>query len=157
MRGTLKKIILGLLGLITLAGAALIFHFFKLGSESQKQSVSIGLNTEGKFLPCPSSPNCVSSDEKPENIYSSFPTLETELKSLDVFRTHLEKMGMEIHTTEPDYIYATATSKIFGFVDDIEIRLVDGRLHFKSKSRVGHSDLGANRKRIEKIISLTIK
>lgn len=152
----MKKIIIGFLGLITLAGAALIFHFFKLGSDSQKQSVSIGLNTEGKFLPCPSSPNCVSSDEKPENIYSHFPTLQTELTSLDGFRTHLEKMGIEIHTTEPDYIYATAKSKIFGFVDDLEIRLVDRQLHFKSKSRVGHSDLGANRKRLEKIISLAI-
>lgn len=152
----MKKIIGGILTLTFIGGLIVVFSFFKMGADSQKQSVLIGLNSEGKFLPCPSSPNCVSSDENPENTSGHFRTVPTELKDLGLFQPHLEQMGLKVHTTESDYIYATATSGIFGFVDDIEIRLVAGKIYFKSKSRVGHSDMGANRKRLEKIISLAI-
>jgi len=42
---------------------------------------------------------------------------------------------------------------LFGFVDDLEIR-IDAEvsvIHLRSASRVGKSDLGANRKRVEMI------
>jgi uncharacterized protein (DUF1499 family) len=42
---------------------------------------------------------------------------------------------------------------VFRFVDDLELRLSvdDGRIHIRSASRVGNSDLGANRKRVERL------
>ena len=42
---------------------------------------------------------------------------------------------------------------VFGFVDDVEIRLDEstGKIHIRSASREGYGDLGANRKRIEAI------
>ncbi|KHK03612.1 DUF1499 domain-containing protein [Desulfovibrio sp. TomC] len=52
------------------------------------------------------------------------------------------------------YIQATARSSRFGFVDDLEF-LYDpaaGLLHMRSASRVGHSDLGVNRHRLEAIV-----
>ncbi|SFG59466.1 DUF1499 domain-containing protein [Neptunomonas qingdaonensis] len=51
------------------------------------------------------------------------------------------------------YLAATFQSTLFGFVDDVELRVdsQDYRLHFRSASRVGHSDFGANLKRIEKL------
>jgi uncharacterized protein (DUF1499 family) len=49
-------------------------------------------------------------------------------------------------------IEATATSRIFHFVDDVVIRVrPDGagsRVDLRSRSRVGQSDLGANAERI---------
>ncbi|PZO25782.1 MAG: DUF1499 domain-containing protein, partial [Betaproteobacteria bacterium] len=41
----------------------------------------------------------------------------------------------------------------FGFVDDVEFRIDQGSglLHVRSASRVGYSDLDANRKRVEQI------
>ena len=52
--------------------------------------------------------------------------------------------------TAPNHITATFTSLIFRFVDDVDfIVREDGTIDVRSASRVGHSDLGANRRRIE--------
>jgi uncharacterized protein (DUF1499 family) len=50
----------------------------------------------------------------------------------------------------PNYLYYQYTSDLFGFVDDLEF-LFDGtnKIDVRSASRVGYSDLGANRKRVE--------
>ena len=55
------------------------------------------------------------------------------------------------HTNE--YIHAECTSLIFRFVDDVEFLLDEEKylIHVRSASRVGYSDLGVNRKRIETI------
>ena len=54
-------------------------------------------------------------------------------------------------TEESDsYVRAEFTTAILRFVDDAEF-LIDadaGLIHFRSASRIGHSDLGANRKRM---------
>ena len=59
----------------------------------------------------------------------------------------------KIITDEGDYLYAEFTSLIFRFVDDVEFSFDDGNklIHFRSASRLGYSDLGANRKRMEEI------
>jgi len=55
-------------------------------------------------------------------------------------------------TVEPAYIHATFTSRLFRFVDDVEFYFPDEPvLHVRSASRVGYSDLGADRRRIEDI------
>ena len=55
-------------------------------------------------------------------------------------------------TVEPAYTHATFTSRLFRFVDDVEFYFPDEPvLHVRSASRVGYSDLGADRRRIEDI------
>ena len=50
------------------------------------------------------------------------------------------------------FIHIEVTSKIFGFVDDVEFYLNEpGVIHFRSASRIGYSDLGVNRERMETI------
>jgi uncharacterized protein (DUF1499 family) len=52
-----------------------------------------------------------------------------------------------------DYFHAEFTSLLFRFVDDVEF-LIDPaakRVDFRSASRVGHSDLGVNRRRMTKL------
>jgi uncharacterized protein (DUF1499 family) len=51
---------------------------------------------------------------------------------------------------EPGLLHAEFTSKIFGFVDDVELVFdeEEGRIDFRSASRVGYYDFGANRKRM---------
>ena len=53
----------------------------------------------------------------------------------------------------PNYLYAEFTSKLMGFVDDTEFYLDEkaGVIHVRSASRLGRSDLGVNRARIEAI------
>ncbi len=59
----------------------------------------------------------------------------------------------KIVTAEGAYVHAEFRSKLFGFVDDVEFQIDEsaGLIHFRSASRLGHSDLGVNRKRMERI------
>ncbi len=70
----------------------------------------------------------------------------------------LQARGWHIQQTQdPDLIVATETSAFFGFKDDIAVRFrsvqEDGTRHtrvdLRSQSRVGASDLGVNRRRLE--------
>ena len=55
-------------------------------------------------------------------------------------------------------IEAVATTRWFGFKDDVVVRLTPAaggaRVDVRSKSRVGRSDVGANAKRIERFLML---
>jgi uncharacterized protein (DUF1499 family) len=65
-------------------------------------------------------------------------------------------MGGEIQEEHDGYLWTTFTSRLFRFVDDVEFRMVftDGIIHVRSGSRVGYSDLGVNRRRVEKLRTL---
>jgi uncharacterized protein (DUF1499 family) len=54
---------------------------------------------------------------------------------------------------EGNYMHAEFTSRIFRFVDDVEFVIDDAHkvIHFRSASRLGYSDFGVNRKRMEEI------
>jgi uncharacterized protein (DUF1499 family) len=58
-----------------------------------------------------------------------------------------------------DYLHAECTSAVFGFVDDLELHLrtAEGLIAVKSASRLGYSDLGVNRRRIEDLRALLAK
>lgn len=53
--------------------------------------------------------------------------------------------------SQADYVHAVVSSRLLRFRDDVEIWIdAEGRLvHFRSASRIGYSDLGVNRRRIE--------
>ena len=68
--------------------------------------------------------------------------------------TALGQSGLTVVATTERYLQATAKSLRFRFVDDVEF-LYDpaaGLLHYRSASRVGHSDMGVNRRRLEEIV-----
>jgi uncharacterized protein (DUF1499 family) len=58
-------------------------------------------------------------------------------------------MGGSFQAESDNYLASTFSSAIFGFVDDLEIRLdsTQNLIHIRSSSRVGYSDAGINRKR----------
>ena len=51
------------------------------------------------------------------------------------------------------YLHFTFRSAVFRFIDDVEFEIDPDQqvLHFRSAPRLGYSDLGVNRKRIEKL------
>jgi uncharacterized protein (DUF1499 family) len=51
----------------------------------------------------------------------------------------------------PGYLHAECRSALFGFVDDLELhlRVSEGVIAVRSASRLGYSDLGVNRRRVE--------
>jgi uncharacterized protein (DUF1499 family) len=125
-------------------------------SFSGKRPDNLGVK-DGKLASCPSSPNCVSSQsqDKEHSIkpltYSSSPDA-----AFDRLKDMIQNTDNAKIVEQGDrYLYAEFTSKIMGFVDDVEFYLDenDGVIHARSASRLGQSDLGVNRKRIESIRS----
>jgi len=106
-----------------------------------------------KLPPCLNTPNCVSSQATDKGHYivpfkiSGNPTLAWQ-----ELRKALMQHDRMLITHETDTtIHAEATSLVFHFVDDIDAILdaEAGLIHIRSASRMGHSDFGVNRKRIE--------
>ena len=123
-----------------------------------RQAPDLG-RVEGKLRPCPDKPNCVCSDIPPENQlrHAIAPIVirgHEGRKAWALFHSSiLASGGVMMHATDT-YLHAEFTSMIFRFVDDVEARLdeASGQIHLRSASRIGHSDFGANRRRMENIV-----
>jgi uncharacterized protein (DUF1499 family) len=137
-----------ILGLITVA-SSLMFS-----ASAWAASSNLGVNN-GYLAPCPDTPNCVVSQNAdaahailPFVYHTDFLTAkETLIKVLSVVpRTQI------VEQTD-DYIRAQSKSKIFGFIDDVEFYFPKNEkvIQWRSASRVGESDLGVNRRRLEQI------
>lgn len=142
----MSRLISIIVGLIVVLSSSLIF--------AASSFAAIGIENN-HLAPCPSSPNCVVSQDGDEEhtiepiVYQGDRTTakETLLKVLSVVpRT-------EIIEDTDNYIHAESTSRIFKFVDDAEFYFPKGEniIQVRSASRVGESDLGVNRRRIEQI------
>ena len=110
----------------------------------------------------PDKPNCVCSEQNDDTEHYIPPlTLSnrTASSTLKVFKEIIIELKGEIKAANETYLSATFSSFLFGFVDDLEIRIDSKQnvIHFRSASRVGHSDLGANKKRIELLKKLFIE
>jgi uncharacterized protein (DUF1499 family) len=110
---------------------------------------------DGQLAACPSTPNCVSTcaADKRHAIkpytYTG-PLDEAKAKLVSVIG-HLPRT--KIIFNDGPYVYAEFTSKVWRFVDDVEFIFDDATktVQFRSASRLGRSDLGANRNRMETI------
>ena len=130
-----------------------------LFSFSGKRPDSLGVNA-GQFAPCPNSPNCVSSqsadpDHRVEPFaYSSSP--ELAFQQLKTAIQSLERT--KIVTETENYLHVEFTSSLMGFVDDVEFYLNKDKnaIEVRSASRLGESDLGVNRKRVESIRAMLL-
>lgn len=80
----------------------------------------------------------------------SGPMAQARAKLIEVLRNHPRT---RIVREEAGYLKAECRSAIFRFVDDVEFVLDDAakRIHFRSASRLGRSDLGVNRKRMKEL------
>lgn len=109
----------------------------------------------GKLPACPSSPNCVSSQADDPDHFIEPLRYETSLaEARERLKKVLESMGRtEILRSTDQFIQAVFTTGLMRFKDD-GLFLFDENepvIHMRSASRVGYSDLGKNRKRLEEI------
>lgn len=118
---------------------------------------NIGM-TGGRLAPCKSTPNCVGShaDRVTDPGHHVAPirfkgTAEAAWKALKQIVRGPERAT--IVREEDGYLYDTFSSKLMGFVDDTEFLLDSGGgvIHVRSAARLGYSDLGMNRERVEAI------
>ena len=104
---------------------------------------------DGRLLPCPDSPNCVSSFEGGEHGLTPIPYTGTPQRVMDaVTQVMTELPRTTLLERKPDYARFTVRSARVGFIDDVEFLVTDGQLQFRSASRLGRSDLGVNRERM---------
>ncbi len=150
-----KRILLIFISLLLVA-ACVLGALIALTGEPQllagTRPTNLGVHS-GQLAPCPSTPNCVNSQSSDAThkieplTYNSSPqeamaNLKTALQSF--------KRAKVITETE-NYIYREFTIPVVGFVDDVEFLLDEDAkvIHVRSASRLGESDLGVNRRRIE--------
>lgn len=110
---------------------------------------------DGKLNPCPTTPNCVVSEEA-DTTHAIDPI------TYHVDRDTAQKVLLQVLSVVPrttvmettdGYIRVESTSRLLGFVDDAEFYFPTDKklIEVRSASRVGESDLGVNRRRIEQI------
>ena len=107
------------------------------------------------LAPCPESPNCVSS-EAGDRAHFIEPLRYTgdAGRAWERLKTALAtEPRITIIEDTGDYLHAEARSLVFGFIDDVEFVLDPGEsvIQVRSASRVGYSDFGVNRRRVERI------
>jgi uncharacterized protein (DUF1499 family) len=119
---------------------------------------NIGINN-GKLAACPTTPNCVSSQAAASDIEHSIKPIEVGGATQQIIadlKLAIESMPRSTIVKETNnYVYVEFASKLMGFVDDVEFYLDDTNkaIQVRSASRLGESDLGVNRQRIEEIRS----
>ncbi len=131
---------------------SLLLLLLVIGKYSQKGHAPGLVN--GSLSKCSTKPNCVCSEYADDIDHYIRPIKNTpNIDIIDISKASatIQEMGGTIRSETDQYIAATFASRIFGFIDDLEIRTDQNQrvLHFRSASRVGYSDGGVNRKRIE--------
>ena len=135
---------------------------------SYSEAVSM-TQTAQQLAPCPSSPNCVCSDEPNESTHYIDPIASIGWEPMNAEESSSKENGqrllaaiaryLESHDEfkiieqTDDSLKAEATTPILRFVDDIDMQVRGARVFVRSASRLGYSDLGKNRRRVEKIRS----
>ena len=116
---------------------------------------SIGVGGDRRLAPCPSSPNCLSSqaedpDHRVEPLEISVDTDRGWQLAVEMVRQAPRAKIVE-HRPQRGYLHATFRSSIFRFVDDLELLLdrTEEVIHLRSASRLGYYDFGANGRRID--------
>jgi len=139
------------------AGVALALYLFLLGLVSLTTGQPETGVVDGHLRPCPDKPNCVCSEDESassfiEPLAFQGPTEEAWTKAMKA----VLELGGTIEKETEDYLWATFKTRILRFVDDVELRMdrENKVIHLRSASRLGHSDLGVNRERIEALKSV---
>ncbi|MBN4053638.1 DUF1499 domain-containing protein [Haliea sp. AH-315-K21] len=147
----LKKIIYGFIVILVLLPIAFAAMFYNLARQSETL-INAGLQN-GLLQACPDRPSCVNSlSAINEHAIAAFsvPTgMADPVSALAVII--MDMPGTEILEHNDDYLHVTFSSAIFSFIDDLEIVKDAEQLQVRSVSRVGFSDMGVNRARVEEL------
>jgi uncharacterized protein (DUF1499 family) len=160
MSKILKISLLSLLSLLVTIAAVIAINAIgdhQMGLFSGKRPADLGYNN-GKFKPMPSSPNAVSSTIAMEDKHYIAPLKFDGVADVAWKRLNeivAQQKGATVITRNAGYTYAEFKTPLMGYIDDVEFALDANALviHVRSASRLGESDLGLNRKRVEAIRS----
>ncbi len=124
-----------------------------------KRPRTLGLQN-GRLRPCPNRPNCVCSQQEadvrgegPHHVHP-FTFEGSPAAAWKRLRRVIEaRPDATIITDDGRYLHAEFRSRLMGFVDDLECLLdpAHSRIEVRSASRLGYSDFGVNRARVEEL------
>jgi len=110
------------------------------------------------LVACPSSPNCASSlATNQEKLVATFKLADKDIKAFQAeLVLAIKADGGVVKDEREGYVWATYTSTVFRFVDDIEwlFNADNNAFDVRSASRVGHSDFGVNAKRVTRLLDV---
>ncbi len=113
---------------------------------------------DGRLAPPKPTPNSVSSQtdqhDDAEHYIEPLHYTGDAKHAWAVLRKVIDGMPrVKVITSEPNYLYAEFCTRLMGYVDDVEFFLDEkaGVIQVRSASRLGRSDFGVNRERIESI------
>jgi uncharacterized protein (DUF1499 family) len=142
---------------------SVVFVLVAFNSSCQREEpTTAGGLTNQMLLECPSSPNCVVSQYPKDEAHYLKPWTYTAAPK--VFREKLDELLAETKNAEvikstSNYLLVTFKVPVVGFLDDVEFYLPENEkvVHYRSASRVGYSDLGVNKRRMESIRKALIR
>ncbi|VAX09739.1 hypothetical protein MNBD_GAMMA25-1247 [hydrothermal vent metagenome] len=145
----MKIILYIFIGIIIIIG----IYFIALSISSRKQP-ELGL-LNGQLRVCPAMPNCVCSEQASSEIAPLSYITQADV-AWDRVKQIIVTTGGKIISEQRGYLHAQYESPLMRYIDDVELRLdaSQQRIHIRSASRVGYSDLGANQKRLMQIRSV---
>ncbi|MGE4423697.1 MAG: DUF1499 domain-containing protein [Pseudodesulfovibrio sp.] len=137
---------------LLLLAVAILAALFGLSRMSARTPDGLG-PVDGRLASCPGSDNCVSSEaENPDRRVAPLPANGPVDEVMARLAEAVGSMvGGKVAEVRGNYLHAVFTSRLWRFRDDLEC-LYDqeaGRIEVRSASRVGYSDFGVNRKRVE--------
>lgn len=133
---------------IVVAGLGLRLAVPRISGKSVAAGIVTSTDGVSALAPCPDTPNCA---------VDAFPITAPANDAIETLAGMIfNESGTEIVSQHQRYLHATFTSKIMGYIDDMEFLVSDDEktVQVRSASRLGKSDLGANTKRIERLRSL---
>jgi uncharacterized protein (DUF1499 family) len=110
-----------------------------------------GLTTQGRLHPCLPSPNCVCCCHNDPTHYIA-PLSYTSDESLNQIQAFLSAhYTTQVIQRTPDYLHVVVTTPLMHYKDDLEFAVDRQKktIRVRSASRIGYSDGGINRARIE--------
>ena len=139
--------------LLVPAAALLAGGVLLTASCASSPPADIGL-VDGRLRSCPDTPNCVASENTDAG--HRVPPFRYEGPAEPAWQrlsATVRASGGRIERETGGYLWATFRSLIFRFVDDVEFRHDPAArvIHVRSAARLGHSDFGVNRRRVERL------
>ncbi len=133
----------------------------QMGLLQGKPPTDLGVK-QGKLKGLSSTDNSVSSQadlyaDHPQRKYSSIAPLALRgdgPTTISTIKSIVQGMpGAKLIVSAPDYLYAQYTTPLLKFADDVEFWFDPDNnvIQVRSASRVGKSDLGVNRKRLDSV------
>jgi uncharacterized protein (DUF1499 family) len=144
------------IGYTILVIAAALFLAVSFHLTAGAQPTNLGVNN-GQLTACPGTPNCVSSQAMATDVnhkIAPLPMMGNMEQTMAKLQEAIESMPRtKIIRANDRYLYVEVSSKLLKFVDDLEFYLDDQtkNIQVRSAARLGESDLGVNRQRIEEL------